>query len=232
MILKQAFNYSGGQRFYFENKKDMEICSKLLKKHRNRKIACRLRHSIYTEELGWTDSEIEEIDHYDKGADFIGLLANGVLIGFLRVIPHTSLWMFENTFSHQLDTPLEKTSSSVEGSRYLIAKEYRHVKFKSGNLTLFLSSFLMKGLFQYCVQRKITQVYFLPRKSVYRLLRMQGFPVFPISKSYHEPDGVLCQPAIISWEKLILNFKRLDFIRWLINDNIQQKTEENTIVRT
>jgi len=167
--------------------------------------AYRLRHRIFVDELKWVAPQADrlEIDVYDgKGMFPLGVFnQTGELIAHLRItLPHHS-FMMEREFASLIESPISKSCSTVEVSRVCIEYGWRRVKLKTVYGEYHLSMLLYKGLYQWCCQNLINNMYMVIEYKLYRLLKMTGFSCEAIGRTIIMPDGVSAIAVKIDWRK-------------------------------
>ncbi|MEW6608316.1 MAG: acyl-homoserine-lactone synthase [bacterium] len=164
--------------------------------------AYRLRHRVFCEELCWLPQREDkmEIDNYDKSAVFFGVFDNERrLLAFLRVITPEGLFMIEREFSFLVRNgyKIRKQNDTVEISRLCVAPESRNTLILGNFGFHFISVFLYKGVYHWCIRHKVRYLYFVVELKIYRLLRSIGFPCKIIGKPKRMPDGVIAIAGII-----------------------------------
>ena len=169
------------------------------------KKAYRLRHKIFVNELGWVAPQTGEleIDTYDgDGMIPLGLFDQaGCLIAHLRItLPHRT-FMMEKEFSALIESPICKTDGTVEISRVCTEKATRTMKVPTGHGNFYISMLLYKGLYRWCCQNLINDMYMVIENKLFRLLRMSGFPCRMIGNPTIMPDGVSAVAVRIDWRE-------------------------------
>jgi len=149
----------------FEDKGTNVIQLRLLEDRKERLLAASERHHIFTVDYGWTESQIHEVDQFDIHADFIGVMHEEKLLAFTRIIQPKHEWMFDSTFRHLLDEPLDK-SRAGEISRFFVPKRYRKIIVQNSlagpPLSISLCFLLLKGAFHYSRLRSIQRGIYVP----------------------------------------------------------------------
>ncbi|PCI28981.1 MAG: hypothetical protein COB67_05195 [SAR324 cluster bacterium] len=180
-----------------------KLIARLIVTEEERAQAFRLRHDIFTEELGWTDSEKYETDEFDVGSDFLGLFDGNKLVAFTRITKHTSPWMFEkvDVFKLLIDQPLVKTLDSVESTRYFVSRNFRG-QHQINGYKVFYSQLFLYSFYEYCLMKGARKVYCVFLMPIFRLLRRQGLPIYRIDSKRKSSAKNLTVPTVIDWELL------------------------------
>lgn len=185
--------------------------------------AYRLRHMVFSDELGWvprSESQME-IDEYDSHAIPIGILdGQNKLLAFSRLIHPYRPFMLEREFSYLVDPDHEirKENDTAEVSRLCVSSEARTVSVR-GNLGIHsLSMLLCKGIYQWCIRNGVRYIYIVVDYKIYRLFSARGFPCRPVGKRVVMPDGCVAMAANVDFVELIsLNIsKRPELVEWFI----------------
>ena len=182
--------------------------------NKEKMMAHRLRHRVFSQELGWvpqTDNSLE-IDVYDEKAIFLGVFdEHQNLKSFLRVVMPQSTFMMEKEFPYLLKEgyKVRKESDTIEISRLCVAPEARNEK-SSGNFGVHsVSMMLYKGVYQWSLKNGIRFIYLVVEEKVYRLLCARGFPCKLVGESVVMPDGVIAVAAMLDWRE----FEEINIIK-------------------
>lgn len=168
--------------------------------------AHRLRHKIFCQELGWVpgNTNMLEIDDYDKGAIFFGVFDNNDnLKAYLRIVTSDNCFMLEKEFPFLLMDGLKvrKELDTVEVSRLCVAPEARSETF-SGNFGVHTNSMLLyKGVYHWCMKNRKQYLYLVVEEKIFRLLCARGFPCKLLGEPKIMPDGVVAVAAMLNWRE-------------------------------
>ena len=164
-----------------------------------------LRHKIFVHELRWVPPHISglEIDSYDgEGMVPLGLLdQTGRLIAHLRVTLPQRIFMMEKEFAALIETPINKTKSTVEVSRVCTEADARGMRITTPFGIFFISMLLYKGLYHWCCQNFINDMCMVIESKLARLLTMAGFPCRKLGKPVIMPDGVSAVAVRVDWRE-------------------------------
>lgn len=196
---------------------------KTLESDEERSRGYRLRHTVFSEELGWvaiSESHMEK-DEYDSHAIPIGILdARNTLLAYSRLILPDRTFMIEKDFSGLVSSThkVRKRDDTVEVSRLCVSPEARNASV-SGNLgTHSLSMLLYKGIYHWCAKNRIRYIYIVVDRKIYRLFWAKGFPCRPVGEQVAMPDGCVAVAAMVDFKELVaLNtLKRPELMRWFL----------------
>ena len=188
--------------------------------------AYQLRHLIFAEELGWvlkTESGLEQ-DDYDKNAVAFGVFDKmNNLSAYMRLIMAGKPFMMENEFSFLVSPEhhIRKGMDTAEVSRLCVAPGARNDTI-SGNFGLHSTSiFLLKGVYQWCLQNHVNCLYAVTEEKIYRLYRAKGFPFKLIGEPRQMPDGVIAAALIMDWREFeeLNKLKRPRMFSWFRQSN-------------
>jgi len=190
-------------------------------KKREMEKAFRLRHRIFSEELGWVPptGNAQERDDYDNGAIFFGVFdGNNRLKAFLRLIRAENTFMLEGEFPYLLggDVALRKERDAAEISRLCVAPEARSKRI-SGNFGVHhVSMLLYKGVYLWCLRSGIRYLYLVVDRKIYRLLCAKGFPCATLGEPKVMGDGVVAVAAVLDWRDFEVSClrRRPEMLRW------------------
>jgi len=183
----------------------------------------RLRHTVFSEELGWvarSESHIEK-DGYDSHAIPIGILdARKRMLAYSRVIlPHRT-FMIEKEFSCLVSSnhKIRKEDDTAEVSRLCVSLEARNTSVSGNRGTHSLSMLLYKGIYHWCARNRVRYIYIVVDYKIYRLFWAKGFPCRPVGEPVAMPDGCIAVAAMVDFEELVsLNtLKRPELMRWFV----------------
>jgi acyl homoserine lactone synthase len=183
----------------------------------------RLRHTVFSEELGWvprSESHMEK-DEYDSHAIPIGILdAQKRMLAYSRTILPRRTFMIEKEFS-RLVSPnhhIRKDDDTAEVSRLCVSSEARSTIVCSNLGTHSLSMLLYKGIYHWCAGNRIRYIYIVVDYKIYRLFWAKGFPCRPVGEPVTMPDGCIAVAAMVDFEELVaLNTaKRPELMRWFL----------------
>lgn len=183
----------------------------------------RLRHTVFSEELGWvarSESHMEK-DEYDSHAVQIGILdARNRMLAYSRMIlPHRT-FMIEKEFSRLISSnhKIRKEDDTVEVSRLCVAFEARNTIVRGNGGAHSLSMLLYKGIHHWCARNRIRYIYIVVDYKIYRLFWAKGFPCRPVGEPVSMPDGCIAVAAMVDFEELVaLNtVKRPELMRWFL----------------
>lgn len=174
------------------------LVAKLLKTESEKRLSFSLRHEVFTKELEWVDSEEFEMDEFDKDSDVIGIFHGSKLVASVRITNHKTAWMIDKVLANFIENPVHKTPDSVETTRYLVSPQHRG-KQQIGNTHFHYAQILQLAVYEYCRIRKIIKNYGVFLFSVYRLLKMQGVPIFRTDSKKTKKESV---PALVDWRRL------------------------------
>lgn len=189
--------------------------------HKEKTMAHRLRHKVFSQELGWVPqtSNSLEIDAYDEKAVFFGVFDEYQnLKAFLRIVTPRNTFMMEKEFPYLLKQNYEvrKENDTVEISRLCVAPEARTEK-SSGNFGVHsVSMMLYKGVYHWCLKNSVRYLYLVVEEKVYRLLCARGFPCKLVGDPKVMPDGVVAVAAMLDWREFedISMIKRPKMFAW------------------
>ena len=185
--------------------------------------AYRLRHTVFSEELGWvaqSEGHMEK-DAYDSHAIPIGILdTRSTLLAYSRMILPRRTFMIEKEFSRLVSSThtIRKEDDTAEVSRLCVSPEARNASV-SGNLgTHSLSMLLYKGIYHWCAGNRIRYIYIVVDHKIYRLFWAKGFPCRPVGEPVAMPDGCIAVAAMVDFEELVsLNTaRRPELMRWFL----------------
>jgi len=178
----------------------------------------RLRHEVFSEELGWVpvSSDGKEVDGYDRGpVRYLGVFDEwGDLLGYARLILAPSPFMIDREFACLTNGAhgIEKSRDMAEITRLCVRKQGR-----KGEFILRVSNLLYKGIYLLSINMGIRHLVMVVDKRYYRLLRLTGFPVKLVGNFVVMPDSV--QAAVISLDlvefKEVGEEKKPEFFRWI-----------------
>ncbi len=184
--------------------------------------AYRLRHRIFSEELGWVPVQEDsmEFDRYDfKDTVNFGVFdGDGDLKAYLRLIPTSRSSMLEDIFSFLIGPghKFRKDAHTAEISRLCVAPEARKDSVEGNFGTHHVSMLLYKGVYNWCLQNGVRSLYLVVEEKVYRLLSARGFPCELLGDGREMPDGVKAVAALMDWREFeFRNFvKRPGLLKW------------------
>jgi N-acyl-L-homoserine lactone synthetase len=167
----------------------------------------KLRYRVFCRELGWVLREDNglETDDYDANAFFFGVFdKKQTLMACIRVIPSEASFMLERDFFFLIEGKhcLRKGRGVVELSRLCVAPESRKNRISGNFGEHFISAFLFKGLYRWCLRNEIRYLYAVTELKMFKLLRSKGFPCFVIGTPSIMPDGVIAVAFMLELEKL------------------------------
>lgn len=205
-----------------------ELLVKTLCSNDDLRAAYRLRHKVYSGQLGWVPPSPEELekDGYDAWATSVGLfLDSGALAGVIRLLPSSGPFMLEKEFLPCLNTghQLRKESDTNEITRLTLDPTFNDKGLSSRMLLV-----LLKGLYQWLTANDIRFSYMVVEKRFLRVLRAIGFPAQPISPYIAlPPAGALSVAAILDWEEFRddNSFRRPGFFEWISTVNSRVSPE-------
>ncbi len=185
--------------------------------------AYRLRHRVFSEELGWVPrtTDQRETDEYDSHAVPIGILdAQNRILAYARLVLPDRTFMIEKEFSCLVSSnhKIRKEDDTAEVSRLCVSPEARNTSV-SGNLgTHGLSMLLYKGIYHWCARNRVRYIYIVVDYKIYRLFWAKGFPCRPVGEPVAMPDGCIAVAAMVDFEELVsLNtLKRPELMRWFM----------------
>ncbi len=185
--------------------------------------AYRLRHSVFSVELGWTRVAKDGLEHdeYDNGAVMLGLYDNqGIFYGCLRVVPPCAKFMLEGVFSGILggSKQLSKTRFTAEASRLCITPAGRRRRISNGCGGRSLAHLLLKGLHRWCMKNGVRSVYAVADDKTIGLYRKWMLPIRVIGGPFAMGDGARSYAIRLFWEDVRLAAQReeSDFLAWLL----------------
>lgn len=164
------------------------------------------RHKIFVEELGWVSPQRNGLDkdrYDDTGMAPLGVFdrTEGRLIAHLRItLPHR-IFMMDKEFASLIEIPIIKTDGTVEVSRVCTEKKYRKTQLETIYGSYHIAMLLYKGLYQWCTQNSLNDMYMVIEYKLLRLLKLLGFPCSEIGKSTIMPDGVSAVAVRIDWRE-------------------------------
>jgi N-acyl-L-homoserine lactone synthetase len=182
--------------------------------------AYRLRHEVFSGELGWVPkaSDGREVDSYDEHAEHFGVYRNHELLSYLRLVMPSYRFMLEKEFSCLVSSDHEiiKTSDTCEVSRLCVSSGERGTRIDSPIGMVGVSMLLYRSVYQWCVRFGVRHLYLVVEHRVYRLLSMLGFPCSLVGKPTRMPDGVVAVAAIMDWREFeeINRRKRPELVSW------------------
>ena len=184
--------------------------------------AYRLRHRIFSGELGWVAAQEDslEFDRYDcKDTVNFGVFdCEGDLKAYLRLIPTIRPSMLEEIFSFLIGPAHEfrKDGRTAEISRLCVAPEARKDSVSGNFGAHHVSMLLYKGVYNWCLQNGVRSLYLVVEEKVYRLLNAKGFPCELLGEGREMPDGVKAVAALMDWREFeFRNFaKRPGLLKW------------------
>lgn len=158
-----------------------------------------LRASVFRSELRWIGSPSDslDIDPLDTSAmHFLTLSPRDKVIAALRILPAHEKWMMEEYFSTLMPENVDLHSNDAcEISRLAVDKKWRN---HSIDADLTVVDVLYKGVFQFCLARKIRMCNMVTTRALVAHLRKKGLPVHVIG-SQRMADGVLAIMAQLDW---------------------------------
>jgi acyl homoserine lactone synthase len=183
----------------------------------------RLRHTVFSGELGWvarSESHMEK-DEYDSHAIPIGILdARNRLLAYSRLILPDATFMVEKDFSGIVSSThkVKKEPDTAEVSRLCVSPEARNTSVSGNFGTHSLSMLLYKGIYHWCAGNRIRYVYIVVDYRIYRLFWAKGFPCRPVGEPVAMPDGCVAVAAMVDFEELVaLNTaRRPELTRWFL----------------
>lgn len=185
--------------------------------------AYRLRHRVFSEELGWVPRSASqmETDVYDSHAIPIGILnAQSTILAYFRIVLSNRAFMIEKEFSFLVssDHEVRKQDDTAEVSRLCVSLEARNTSVCGNHGTRSLSMLLYKGIYHWCVRNQVRYIYIVVDHKVYRLFRAKGFPCRPVGEPVTMPDGCVAVAATVDFEELVsLNkLKRPELMKWFL----------------
>lgn len=164
-----------------------------------------LRHKIFVNELCWVppQPDAREIDLYDgKGMVPLGVIDQKErLVAYLRITLPWKTFMMENEFSFLIDEPIRKKSGTIEVSRVCTEFDIRKTIITTDYGRFHIGVMLYKGLYVWCKQNSVDEMYMVIEYKLLRLLRMTGFPCRMIGTPATMSDGVSAVAVRISWRE-------------------------------
>lgn len=194
-----------------------------------RENAYRLRHRIFVDELKWVKPQTDglEIDIFDgEGIVPLGVFdQTGRIIAHLRITLPQQTFMMEKEFAALIETPIRKTNGTVEISRVCTERDTRTTLITNRYGNMHISMLLYKGLYYWCCQNLINDMYMVIENKLFRLLRVSGFPCRMIGKKTNMPDGVCAVAVRVNWREFesINQSSKPQLLAWFNNTGIMRK---------
>lgn len=93
----------------------------------------KLRRTVFVEELGWRQFDVDGIyekDQYDNehAIHLASLNSDGLVVGYCRLYPTTLPHMLSEAFASYVDGPVPQRSDTFELTRAAVAQEHRGKK--------------------------------------------------------------------------------------------------------
>ena len=178
----------------------------LLRSPLEKEQAFRLRHRLFAETLHWVPEVASglEIDGYDHTTEMIGILdGQRRVLGQVRMHESHVPFMIEREFASVLGSgsmPF-KGRDTAEITRFGVDPDARAlvVSTEQGDFDLF--TLLLKGIYRWCLERRVRTVFAVVDKRVYRLLHLRGFPFETLAEPKLMPDGVTALAIRLDWRR-------------------------------
>lgn len=157
-----------------------EMLVKTLHHESDLKLASRLRHRVFAEQLGWVPCTRDgmEIDMYDLWGTMVGLFhRDGRLLAMTRLLSSTGFFMLEKDLSALLPAGyhLRKEADTAEITRLAIDPEIR-----DRGLSHRLLLTLLKGIYQWSIANEVRYFYLEVEHRFFRTLRAMGLLCEPL----------------------------------------------------
>jgi N-acyl-L-homoserine lactone synthetase len=125
------------------------------------KLFGRFRQEVFADQLGWVSGDVVsrlELDQFDPTAYHLGVYTNHQLVGYVRIVvasqPH-GLLMQQGAFRGLSPPEVPAVATIAEVSRLGLAASVQH----SGRLAFCVLQALFIGIYDFCIQRGITELY-------------------------------------------------------------------------
>ena len=89
----------------------------------------------------------------------------------------------------------------MELSRLCVAPEARKAGFADNFGAHGVSMLLYKGVYHWCLAKRVRFIYLVVEQRVFRLLCASGFPCKPVGEPVAMPDGVKAVAAMLDWRE-------------------------------
>ncbi|MBI5644022.1 MAG: GNAT family N-acetyltransferase [Deltaproteobacteria bacterium] len=161
--------------------------------------AFRLRHDVFSRELGWVPCAVNgmESDAYDPFSVSIGVFdLDECIVGYLRITPSPNPFMVEKEFSILLPerAKIKKGPDVAEVTRLCVRRENRNSQLMAN-----VANLLYKGLYHWNLGSGVRYSLMVVDNRCYRLLRLTGLPVEANGRFHTMPDGVKAACCTLDW---------------------------------
>lgn len=201
--------------------KQDEFTIKCVVDEKDRISAFKLRHAVFSKELRWVpeNKNLLEMDCYDRNAVTVGVFdGKQNIIAMLRILESAETFMLEKEFPFLIGSEhhVRKEKDTVEISRLCVAPKVRNIRFDDNFGVHAISMLLYKGVYHWCLKKKVRYLYLVVEQRVYRLLCEKGFPCKPAGPPVLMPDGVEAVAAILDWREFEESnvTKRAQLLEW------------------
>ncbi len=163
--------------------------------------AYRLRHRVFSEELGWVPRTTDqmETDEYDSHAVPIGILdGQKRILAYARLVLPDRAFMIEREVSCLVSSNhrVRKEDNTAEVSRLCVSPEARNASVSGRFGTHSLSMLPYKRIYHWCARNRVRYVHIVVDCKIYRLFWAKGFPCPPWGNRWPCPTAA---PRLPRW---------------------------------